>query len=67
MTIVAPSQQADTVLARDYERLKPDILRTVRGKLASSGVRFTLGRGTTAEACDRAAVIFGEIVARMRK
>ena len=40
MTIVAPSQQADTVLARDYERLKPDILRTVRGKLASSGVRF---------------------------
>jgi DNA-directed RNA polymerase specialized sigma24 family protein len=40
VTIVAPSQQADTVLARDYERLKPDILRTVRGKLASSGVRF---------------------------
>ncbi len=40
MTIVAPIQQADTVLARDYERLKPDILRTVRGKLASSGVRF---------------------------
>jgi DNA-directed RNA polymerase specialized sigma24 family protein len=40
MTIVAPSQQADTVLARDYERLKPDILRTVRGKLASSGVQF---------------------------
>jgi DNA-directed RNA polymerase specialized sigma24 family protein len=40
MTIVAPSQQADSVLARDYERLKPDILRTVRGKLASSGVRF---------------------------
>jgi DNA-directed RNA polymerase specialized sigma24 family protein len=40
MTIVAPSQQADTVLARDYERLKPDILRTVRGKLASSCVRF---------------------------
>jgi DNA-directed RNA polymerase specialized sigma24 family protein len=40
MTIVAPSTQADTVLARDYERLKPEILRTVRGKLASSGVRF---------------------------
>jgi DNA-directed RNA polymerase specialized sigma24 family protein len=40
VTIVAPSQQADTVLARDYERLKPDILRTVRGKLASSGVQF---------------------------
>ncbi len=40
MTIVAPTRQADTVLARDYERLKPEILRTVRGKLASSGVRF---------------------------
>ena len=40
MTITTPPQQADTVLARDYERLKPDILRTVRGKLAASGVRF---------------------------
>jgi DNA-directed RNA polymerase specialized sigma24 family protein len=40
MTTVTAPQQADTVLARDYERLKPDILRTVRGKLASSGVRF---------------------------
>ena len=35
--------------------------------LASSGVRFTLGRGTTEEECDRAATIFGEIVARMRR
>jgi DNA-directed RNA polymerase specialized sigma24 family protein len=40
MTITTAPQQADTVLARDYERLKPDILRTVRGKLAASGVRF---------------------------
>jgi DNA-directed RNA polymerase specialized sigma24 family protein len=40
VTTIAPPSQADTVLARDYERLKPDILRTVRGKLASSGVRF---------------------------
>ncbi|WP_028057772.1 sigma-70 family RNA polymerase sigma factor [Candidatus Solirubrobacter pratensis] len=40
MTTVTAPQQADSVLARDYERLKPDILRTVRGKLASSGVRF---------------------------
>jgi DNA-directed RNA polymerase specialized sigma24 family protein len=40
VTTVAPGTQADSVLARDYERLKPDILRTVRGKLASSGVRF---------------------------
>jgi DNA-directed RNA polymerase specialized sigma24 family protein len=40
MTITSPPQQADTVLARDYERLKPDILRTVRSKLAASGVRF---------------------------
>ncbi len=38
-TVAAPSQ-ADSVLARDYERLKPDILRTVRGKLAAGGVRF---------------------------
>ena len=40
MTVATAPQQADTVLARDYERLKPDILRTVRGKLAASGVRF---------------------------
>jgi DNA-directed RNA polymerase specialized sigma24 family protein len=31
---------ADTVLERDYERLKPEILRTVRGKLAARGIRF---------------------------
>jgi DNA-directed RNA polymerase specialized sigma24 family protein len=39
-TAAPPARHADTVIARDYERLKPDILRTVRGKLASSGVRF---------------------------
>jgi DNA-directed RNA polymerase specialized sigma24 family protein len=40
VSTVAPPSHADSVIARDYERLKPDILRTVRGKLASSGVRL---------------------------
>jgi DNA-directed RNA polymerase specialized sigma24 family protein len=37
---VARDAPADALLVRDYERLKPEILRTLRGKLARRGVRF---------------------------
>jgi DNA-directed RNA polymerase specialized sigma24 family protein len=36
----APTASADALLAREYERLKPDILRTLRGKLAARGIHF---------------------------
>ncbi|MDW8207857.1 MAG: IscS subfamily cysteine desulfurase [Chloroherpetonaceae bacterium] len=35
--------------------------------LAASGVRFTLGRGTTGAECAQVAAIFGEIVAHLRR
>ncbi len=36
-------------------------------ELASSGVRFSLGRKTTSEECDQAAQIFARIVSRIRQ
>ncbi|MDA0139015.1 sigma-70 family RNA polymerase sigma factor, partial [Solirubrobacter deserti] len=44
MTALAESryrrQRADAIVAQDYERLKPEVLSTLRGKLAARGLRL---------------------------